>query len=176
MYYGTEAVCTTRVEESATTATGRLTFVLAGRGTKFGEVRQSASFQSIAAINDLRRKLPALISGAVSPLWTDSDSADADDGVFAFARGEGSDGVIVVCNASDRERVTGVPGSAMKLVSRTGQPLLRRGEKLARIFIAGLDVAPVAAPLPIEVAWRDDLPQAELRIAPESLHLYRIVP
>src|SRR5204862_6392826 len=100
--------------------TGRRTFVPAGQGAKFGEVQQGASFKMIAAMNELRRKLPALFSRMVSPLWTDSDSADADDGVFAFARGDGADAVIVVCNASDRERATGVPGNAMKLVSRTG--------------------------------------------------------
>ena len=177
LYYGTEAgLHDTRGKIGNDSETGRLTFIAAGQGAKFGEVQQSASFQSIAAINGLRRKLPALLSGAVSPLWADSGSADADDGVFAFARGEGSEALIVVGNASDRERVTGVPGGAMKLVSRTGQPLLHRGEKLARIFIAGLDPAPAAAPLPIEVAWENDLPQAELRIAPESIQLYRIVP
>jgi glycosidase len=171
LYYGTEAdLHDTRGKIGDDSETGRLTFVAAGDAKRFTAARESASFKTIAALTELRRKLPALVNGAVSPLWADSDSADADDGVFAFARGEGSDAVIVVCNASDRERVTGVPGNAMKLVSRSGKPLLQRGEKLARIPLGDRDAA-----APFEPAWKDDVPQAELRIAPESIQIYRIL-
>jgi hypothetical protein len=43
-----------------------------------------------------------------------------------------------------------------------------------RVPIAGLDPEGAAANPPLEVEWKDDFPQVELRVAPESVNLYRV--
>src|SRR5439155_9084928 len=127
---------------------------------------KSASFQTIAALCALRAKLPALTSGATNILQPGGGAADPNNGVFAFARGgDGIDPVVVVINASDKERVIGTPAKPMKLVSADGKPLFARGDKLERIPVAGFEThAPTGAA--IEVQWQNDLPRVELRIGP----------
>jgi glycosidase len=176
LYYGSETdLEDARAKVGDETETGRLTFVPRGKTDRLNEARRSHGFKAIAALNALRRELPALVSSAVMSLWSDSSSADSDDGVFAFARGgDGIEPVLIVFNASNKERVTGIPGQAMYLVSPAGKPLIKRGDKLVRVPIAGLDAEGAAANLPFEVEWKDDFPQVELHVAAESVNLYRI--
>jgi glycosidase len=176
LYYGSEAnLQDIRAKIGDETETGRLTFIPSAGIDRLKEARESNGFKTISALNALRRELPALVSGAVSPIWSDSNSSDADDGVFALARGgDESEPVVVVINASDKEHVTGIPGQAMTLVSRAGKPLFARGDRLVRIPIVGLDPEGTAGGTPVELEWKDDFPQLALRVAPESVNLYRI--
>ena len=174
LYYGTEAALEdTRAKIGDETETGRMTFLPASRAGRLGEVEKSASFEGLAALCALRRQLPALTSGAVSPLWVDSGASEADDGVFAFARGEGADVVIVAFNASDKERVTGTPDHAMKLVSFAGKPLLIGGEKLEPLPVASFPKTSAASRGPLgrrdargraatRAGERDDFPKNPL--------------
>ena len=173
LYYGTEAsIEDARGKIGTDTETGRLTLVPVGQAERFDALRKSASYQTLSEFAALRHRFPVLASGEASPLWVDNDASNADDGVFAFARcGKGLEPVIVVINASNKERVTSIPGNRMKLVSSDGKPLLMPGEKLARVPIPGLDPAGVAD-MPVEVQWKDSLPQVEIHVAPETVNVY----
>ena len=178
LYYGTEAgIQDTRGKVGPDAETGRLTFVHAGDGKSFEAMEKQGSFQGVASLCALRRKLPALSAGNASPLWVDSDAVNTDDGVFAFARGgdgDGTDPVIVVINASDQDRVTGTPSNVMKLVSVEGKPLLTPGDKLERVPVAGLDTGNNSGTIP-DIHWQDGEPQVDLHVGPESVNVYRRV-
>lgn len=182
LYYGAEtALADDRGRIGHDSKTGRLTFVRAGRFEEFAAAKTSRAFRAIAALTRLRRELPALATGVFSPLWTDSDADTADDGVFAYARyfRDGSGGfdpsatVVVAFNASDRERVTRASGAAMRLVSRSGKPIVAEGAKLQRVRIDGLDGPETPQPA-VEVAWRDGFPHAALQLPPQSVNIYRV--
>jgi glycosidase len=176
LYYGTEAALEdTRAKPGDETETGRITFVPAGKLDQLDAARNAATFRAIAGLCEARRALPALMHGSTSPLWVDSDSSDSDDGILAFARGGGAGEpfALVVINASEKPRVTAIPGIAMRLISRDGKPLLAPGENLTRVLIRGLDPDSGALAEPIEVRWKNDIPTAALRVAPESVNIFR---
>ncbi|MCU0747941.1 MAG: alpha-amylase family glycosyl hydrolase [Akkermansiaceae bacterium] len=120
LYYGTEFAL---LDESGKIGedgeTGRQMFFSRKNGPTMDEVKKSASFQEIGALAALREKFPVLRSGDVVPLWVDSGAGPQDDGVFVFGRasGDGSSFVVVVVNASDESRTTGVEGQPMRLPS-----------------------------------------------------------
>ena len=177
LYYGTEAgLQDSRGTVGPDSETGRLTFVRAGEAAKLEAVEKQRSFQGIAALCALRRALPALTTGDANPLWGASDPTNAGDGVFAFARGgegDGTDPVIVAVNASEQERVTATPGTAMKLINTAGKPLLSPGDRLERVPIAGVDAVGTLRTI-YDVQWRDGVPQIVLPVEAESINIYRL--
>ena len=173
LYYGTEAaLLDTAGKPGRDSETGRLTFVPAGRAEDFDAIRKTTNFQTIAALTALRRELPALTEGAFAPLWCDSQGAASDDGIFAFARHTRDDAVIVVLNVGERPAATRANEHRMRLVSASGQPLLRAGDRLEAIAIAGF-----ATPEPpARLEWRGGLPEASLVIPPQTLAIFRARP
>ena len=156
--------------------TGRLTFVHAGDGQRLAAVEKQGEFPGDCRSVRVATRTAGPHGGNHQPVWVDGDEVGTDDGVFAFARGgnDGTDAVIVVLNASDRERATGLPGNAIKLVSSDGKPLLAEGDKLVRVPISALDTAGASSIVP-EVRWRDGMPQTEFRVGPGSVNIFRRV-
>lgn len=183
LYYGAEAgLQDTKGKVGADSETGRLTLVPVGLKENFGHIRKTTSFQAIAALDAIREKLPVLQSGITNPIWSDSPSSETDDGVFAFVRytrggkkdeEEAADIAIVVINASERPRVTSAGPNRMRLVSISGRPLAKAGQKLVRLPVAGLD-APNVREQRLEILWHDNLPQVELVLAPQSVNIYQL--
>jgi alpha-amylase len=181
LYYGTEAGITdAKGKIGKDGESGRLTLIPAGLLENFDHIRKTRSFQSLAAFNEMRKKLPPLQDGAFSPLWSDSPSSDTDDGIFGFVRyirsedGEApADFTIVVINASERPRATSAGTERMKLVSRSGRPLVEEGQKLVRLPVAGLDGAN-AREQTINVVWYGGKPQVELLLAPQTVNIYQL--
>jgi alpha-amylase len=176
LYYGTEAsLQDTLGRIGPDSESGRLTYIPAGDAAKLDAVRQSASFKTIAALCALRQKTPALTSSATSVLHGGDDAVDSANGVFAFARGgDGTEPVIVVFNASDKEQTVGGSGGGLKLVSTFGGPLFASGDKLERIPVAGFET-PGDADGPVIVQGPVGAPQVQLRIGPETMSIYRKV-
>ena len=175
LYYGTEAgVQDTAGKPGRDSETGRLTLVPAGQPETFDTIRKTTSFQTIAALTALRRTLPVLTDGAFTPLWIDSPEAASDDGIFAFARNVSATGevAIVVINARETMHTTSAGVNRMKLVSQSGKPLLREGDRLEPVPIAGLAVPEQ----PGAIEWRDGLPEIELAIPPETIAIFRVRP
>ena len=181
LYYGTElGAQDAKGKVGRDGETGRLTLVPAGNPRTLDAIRKTGSFQAVAALAALRHQLPALNDGSLNPLWTDSLDSDADDGVFAFARyiGGSDDEVpaevaIVVVNASERPRSTSARQNRMKIVRRSGKPLLREGDRLVRMPIAGLDAAGTREQT-VEVPWKNGTPEVELVLAPQTVNIYRV--
>ncbi|QTN33386.1 hypothetical protein HZ994_14035 [Akkermansiaceae bacterium] len=118
LYYGTEfALLDEGGKIGQDDETGRMMFITRRNGPTFAEVKSSASFQEIKALAALREKFPVLRTGNLIPLWVDNDSGTEDDGVFAFARAtdDGASFAVVVVNAADEPRVTGVANHVMQL-------------------------------------------------------------
>jgi len=180
LYYGTEAgISDAKGKIGNEGDTGRLTLVPAGLLENFAYIRKKPTFQAIAALNALRKKLAPLQDGAFSPLWSDSPSSDTDDGVFGFVRyirgDEGdlaSDFTIVVINASERPRATSAGAERLKLITSGGKPLIKEGQKLVRLGVAGLDAN--VREQTIDVPWHDGKPQVELLLAPQSVNIYQV--
>ena len=171
LYYGTESALQDEIgKPGRDSETGRLTFVRAGKSEAFAAMEKSPTFRSIAALTKLRTELPALTDGAFAPLWCDSQGAATDDGIFAFARHTREDTVIVVINASDHASATRADEHRMKLIAASGQPLLREGDRLEALAIAGL---PTPEP-PSRIEWRDRIPEADLRIPAQTLAIFRV--
>jgi alpha-amylase len=183
LYYGTEAgLNDAKGKIGKDSETGRLTLVPVGLLENFDHIRKTTSFQSLAALSALRKKLDPLQDGAFSPLWSDSPSSDTDDGVFGFVRyirpdDDDDDGLadfaIVLINASERPRATSAGRERLKLVSRSGRPLVKEGQKLVRHPVAGLDAAKVREQT-IEVLWHDGVPQVEFLLAPQTVNIYQL--
>jgi glycosidase len=182
LYYGTEAgIADANGKVNKESESGRLTLIPNGLLENFDYIRKSTSFQSIASLIALRKKLAPLQDGAWSPLWSDSPSSDTDDGVFGFVRflrpkEEGDvpeDFAIVVINASERPRATSAGAERLKLVLRSGRPLLKEGQKLVRLPVAGLD-GPNAREKIIDVLWLNGKPQVELLLAPQTVNVYQV--
>lgn len=170
LYYGTEAaLLDADGKPGRDSETGRLTLVHAGQPETFDTIRKSPGFQTIAALTALRRESPALTDGAFAPLWCDSQGASDDDGIFAFARHTADDCAVVVINASDHPSATRANAHRMPLVSQSGQPLLREGDRLEAMPLAGF---PTPEP-PARIEWRDGFPEAELVIPPQTLAIFR---
>lgn len=118
LYYGTEFALPDeggKIGEDG--ETGRMMFYPRRNGPTIADVKNSPSFSEIKALSDLRGKLPVLRTGSFIPLWVDNGSGPQDDGVFAFARAtaDGETFAVIVINASDDPRVTGVENQAMQL-------------------------------------------------------------
>jgi glycosidase len=181
LYYGTEAGITDiKGKVGKDGETGRLTLVPTGLLQNFDYIKKTTSFQAIAALNAYRTKLAPLQDGAYSPIWIDSPKSDTDDGVFGFVRYIRSeteevpeDFTIVMINASERPRATSARAERMKLVSRSGRPLLKEGQKLVRLPVAGLDGANSRDQI-IDVLWHGEKPQVELLLAPQSVNIYQV--
>lgn len=58
----------------------------------------------------------------------------------------------------------------MKIVSSSGQALLREGDRLEAIPIAGFEVPES----PGKIEWRNGLPEVELVIPPHTLAIFRV--
>lgn len=118
LYYGTEfALLDESGQINQDGETGRMMFFARHNGLTIDEVKKSRSFSEIKALAVLRERLSVLRTGNLIPLWVDNDSGHEDDGVFAFARAtdDGASFVVVVVNASDEPRVTGVGTQAIHL-------------------------------------------------------------
>ena len=180
LYYGTEAsVQDIAGKPGRDSETGRLTLVPEGEIERFDAIRNTPSFQTIAALTALRRGIPALTDGAFSSLWIDSPESASDDGIVAFARyvsvagDEVPRGVaIVVINARDAVHTTSAGANRMKLVSQSGKPLLREGDRLEPVKVAGFDLPEQ----PRAIEWRDGLPEAALAIPPEAIAIFQVRP
>jgi alpha-amylase len=168
LYYGTEFALQDgggKVGEDG--ETGRMMFYPRRDGPTMDEVKKSPSFSEIKALSDLREKLPVLRTGNVIPLWVDSSSGNQDDGVFAFARAtdNGSTFAVVVINASDDPRVTGVEKQSMQLPS-----LLKTAGKVLRPALTiGSGKSPGDLSLPAAGSLRLPVPAS-------SLVVYEAVP
>ena len=120
--------------------------------------------------------MPSLVHGEVSSIWSDSQGDSADDGIFAFARyvlvggnETPSEAVVVVINASTQTRCTRAKEHRMKLVSSSGQALLREGEILEAMPIYGF----TTPENPAACEWRNGIPEIELTIPPETIAIFR---
>jgi alpha-amylase len=181
LYYGTEAnLIDAKGKIGKDGETGRLTLVPAGLHENLDLIRKTSSFQSLAALNAIRNKFSPLQDGVCAQLWSDSSSSDTDDGVFGFVRyirpseeDARPDFVIVVINASERPRATSAGAERMKLVLRSGKPLLNEGQKLVRLPVAGLDGTNVREQT-INVFWYNGKPQVELLLAPQTVNIYQL--
>jgi glycosidase len=152
LYYGTEiALLDKDGKINQDGETGRMMLFPRGDGPAMADVKGSSSFSEIKAMADLREKLPVLRTGTLVPLWVDSDSGSEDDGVFAFARAtdDGEDFVVVVINASDEPRVTGLQNQPMHLPPslKTGGKSLRPALAIGGGKPAGSVMLPAAGPL-----------------------------
>lgn len=181
LYYGTEAgIADAKGKVGKQAESGRLTLVPAGLLENFDYIRKKPTFQALTALTALRKKIAPLEDGACSPLWSDSPASDTDDGVFGFVRyiptndgEELPDFAIVVINASERPRATSAGAERLKLVLRNGKPLLKEGQKLVRVPVAGLDGANVREQT-IDVLWHGGKPQVELLLAPQTVNIYQV--
>ncbi|MEO7319228.1 MAG: alpha-amylase family glycosyl hydrolase [Chthoniobacteraceae bacterium] len=174
LYYGTEASLQDDAgKPGKDSETGRLTLIPAGKAEAFERIRESSTFRTIAALNKLRRQLPALTDGEMSPIWTDSQSDSTDDGIFAFARyvpDSANEVAVIVINASARPSMTRAKEHRMKIVSQSGKPLLRKGDQLEVVPIAGFDPPEQSA----KIEWRNGLPEVELLIPPLTIAIFRV--
>lgn len=118
LYYGTEFALHDpdgRIDRDA--KTGRLMLFTKSRGPTVAEIRQSESFREIRRLADLRKQLPVLRTGNLTPLWVDSGESHEDDGIFAFARAspDGEKFAVIVINASQSMKFTGAGSRSMQL-------------------------------------------------------------
>jgi glycosidase len=181
LYYGTETGLPDakgRVNQPG--YTGRLTLIPSGKPENFDAIRKTQTFQTLASLTALRARHSALRDGFVSTIWADSPADSVDDGVMAFARytqaprtSIPADLIVVVINASERGRSTSAGRDRMRIVSRSGRPLLAEGQKLVRLPVPGLDPAGAKEKM-VEVLWHDSLPQVELLLDPQTVNLYRV--
>jgi hypothetical protein len=130
LYYGTEfALLDTEGNIHQDGETGRMMFYPRRNSPGIAEVKTSPPFSEIKALATLRQRLPVLRTGNLIPLWVDNDAGSQDDGVFCFARAadDGETFAVIVINASDAPRVTGLEHHPMQLPSnlKTEDKVLR---------------------------------------------------
>ena len=179
LYYGTEAALEDkRGKLIGDSETGRMTFIPREKPERLDEARSSADFAELAAVTHLRRALPALTAGQQQTLWADSGETQKDDGIFAYARFIEREGkvdtaqtVIVVFNAGTAKATTGAPGNPMRLLTKNGQPLLAKGERLVlrQTVPRAVDSAPT-----VQVARLKDHPTAEIALAPKTAAIFTV--
>ena len=168
LYYGTEfALLDEGGKVGQDGETGRLMFYPRRKGPTMDEVKKSPSFSEIKALAVLRERLPVLRTGSVIPLWVDSNAGSEDDGVFAFARAseDGASFAIVVVNASDGARVTGIGEHSMRLPPALKTP--------GRILRPALTIGIGESPGNLKFAAAGDL---RLPVPASSLVIYEAVP
>lgn len=163
LYYGTEVALLDeggKIGEDG--ETGRMMFYPRRNGPTMAEVKSSPSFSEIKALSDIRAKLPVLRTGNLIPLWCDSGAGSEDDGVFAFARAtaDGASFVVVVINASDEARVTGIQGQAMHLPSS----LQAAGKSLRPVLTTGIGKTPDKLSFPADGPLLLPVPKSSLVI------------
>jgi hypothetical protein len=96
----------------------------------------------------------------VIPLWVDSGGGDQDNGLFAFARAteDGNSFAVVVINASDEPRVTGIKNHAMQL-----PPALKTaGKNLRPALTIGIGKSPEGLSFPAAGPLRLPVPASSL--------------
>ena len=161
LYYGTEhALLDDGGKVGEDGETGRQMLYPRRDGPASAEVRNSRAFKEISALAALRERLPVLRSGAVVPLWVDNGSGSEDDGVFAFGRAseDGEQLAVVVINASDESRLTGVADFSMRLPSW----LKTEGKVLRPALVIGTGVVPEEAEFPATGPLRLPAPVSSL--------------
>jgi glycosidase len=181
LYYGTETgLPDARGRVPQPGYTGRLTLIPSGKKENLDAIRKTQTYQTIASLAALRTQHAALRDGFISTIWADSPSDSVDDGVMAFTRYTRTAGtsvpadlIVVVINASERARSTSAGPDRMRIVSRSGRPLMVEGQKLVRMPVGGLDPGG-AREKTIEVLWHNSIPQVELLLEPQSVNLYRV--
>ncbi len=170
LYYGTEAdLHDLQGTVGQDGETGRATYIRPDDLAMLQRARSTETFQTIAALAQIRRNYPALSSGQMQPLWVDNDATDEDDGVFAFActmRGETT--VIVVINADDSKNTAGSREHPLKLVDRQGQPLLQPNEVLQPIYPAASNSKAVPPD------WNGGTPETRLIAPATQISLWEI--
>ncbi|MEP2776302.1 MAG: alpha-amylase family glycosyl hydrolase [Luteolibacter sp.] len=161
LYYGTEvALLDEEGKIGEDGETGRMMFFPRRNGLTMAEVKNSPSFSEIKALSGLRDKLPVLRTGNLIPLWGDSGSGSEDDGVFAFARAtdDGETFVVVVINASDESRITGVLDQSMRL-----PPSFKTAGKFLRpVLTIGMGKTPESLSFTADGPLRLPVPQSSL--------------
>jgi glycosidase len=161
LYYGTEfALLDEGGKLGEDGETGRMMFYPRRDGPTMEEVKNSPTFSEIKALADLRQKLPVLRTGNVIPLWVDSGGGDQDNGLFAFARAteDGNSFAVVVINASDEPRVTGIKNHAMQL-----PPALKTaGKNLRPALTIGIGKSPEGLSFPAAGPLRLPVPASSL--------------
>ncbi|NBB80134.1 MAG: hypothetical protein GVY36_11930 [Verrucomicrobia bacterium] len=170
LYYGTEIDLHDKQGTiGPNSETGRLAYIPADQSRPFAEARNQPGFQQIRRLTEIRRQYPALAIGNFHPLWSDSPGSDQDDGVFAFACTQAeSETIVVVVNASSKERTAGLANSPMLLTNHQGQPLLAPGETLIPLFPAeSTSRSPV-------LKSKKNVPAVVLSIPPREINIYRI--
>ncbi|MDP3849898.1 MAG: alpha-amylase family glycosyl hydrolase [Luteolibacter sp.] len=168
LYYGTEfALPDHEAEIGWDCETGRMMFFKNKGGPSVREVRNSHSFSEISQLAALRAKLPVLRTGSLIPLWMDSGEGDEDDGVFAFARAgeDGREFAVVVINASEKPRVTGIGSHAARLPAS----LQSAGRILRPVLVIG------SGPLP-ETPGINAAEELRLPVPASSMVVYQAVP
>ncbi len=179
LYYGTEvALEDARGKLIGESETGRMTFIPREKPERLDDARGSADFKELAAVTQLRRDLPALTVGQQQTLWADTGETRKDDGIFAFARYIEHEGkvdatrtVVVVFNAGTTQATTGLPGQPMRLLSKSGEPLLVQGERLVLRQTVPLTVE--LAPT-VRVAWVKKKPTVEIAVPAKSVAIFTV--
>ncbi len=163
LYYGSEFdLLDARGRIGQDGETGRMMFFRRAGGPSIADVEASPGFQSFSKLSTLRSKLPELRTGSWTPLWSDSSAGPDDDGVVAFARTSSEGTVVVVVNASDKDRVTSAGGQAMHLPAT----ILSSGKILRRIFASN------ESPTPPDVPAEGPL---QLPVAASSIAIYQLL-
>jgi alpha-amylase len=124
IYYGTEQAFAGGVDPK-----NREDMWLGNRGAGIAPwATDHAMFQLVQGLIQVRKDLPALRQGAVSPVWsTTIAGARRDAGIFAFERKTAEQTVLVVLNASDQMSETCAPaaegGACLKTTLPAGATL-----------------------------------------------------
>lgn len=175
IYYGTEAALIdyqANINQDA--ESGRMTFFKSSKPFLMNDVRSNSCFLMIASLNQLRSKLTSLIEGDTHILWVDSDLADCDDGIFAFARTTLDETVLIVVNASSKMATTSIHGHAMPIVNSSGKSLLEFGDTLQKIDIG---IAEYDSHINDEsqIIWSSGIPKIEIIAGAESIQIFKVL-
>jgi alpha-amylase len=119
IYYGTEQAFAGGVDPK-----NREDMWLGNRGAGIAPwATDHATFKLVQGLIQMRKDLPALRQGAVSPVWsTTVAGARRDAGIFAFERKTAEQTVLVVLNASDQMSETCAPTAEGGACLKTSLP------------------------------------------------------
>ncbi len=110
LYYGAEvAIQDNRSDIGEDSEEGRMTLWKRDDAPTLASLREDDTFRVVQSLAKARRSIPALRDGGFRPLWCDSGDRSGDDGLFVFARPmeDPAESVVVVCNLSQQESITG---------------------------------------------------------------------